>query len=203
MWLIRTGDHTCRLVLSTPGWFRWPLQKEEFSLIFVRLPGWGIPIKTKAWTFWKWRPGLARQTKTWGDPSKVYIHERILTRHEKAWHLWRWSRDRASHGWLGRSQHGPLHRHKQDAQVCGHCPLPGVQKTNERAAWPPTPPGGQEMTSLRPNLYGFNFFWFFCFFASTWPTLTRSLVLVVTWEFDKVFDILIVIFFPGGGSDQP
>ena len=88
-------------------------------------------------------------------PAKFYVHETILTRHEKAWHLWRWSRDRASHGWLGRSQHGPLHRHKQDAQVCGHCPLPGVQKTNERAAWPPTPPGGQRMTSLRPGLYGF------------------------------------------------
>ena len=126
VWLTGTGDHSCRLVPSTPGCFRWPLQKEEFSLIFVRFPGWGIPKKTKVSTYWKWKPGLARQTKTWGDPSKVYIHERILTRHEKAWHLWRWSRDRASHGWLGLSHHGPLHRHKQDAQVCSHCPLPGV-----------------------------------------------------------------------------
>ena len=38
----------CRLVLSPSGLLRWSLQKEQFSLIFVKLPGWGIPLKTKA-----------------------------------------------------------------------------------------------------------------------------------------------------------
>ena len=84
LWLTGTGGHSCRLVPSTPWCLRWPLQKEEFSLVFVKFPGWGIPRKTKVSTNWKRKPGLARQTKTWGDPSKVYIHERILTRHEKA-----------------------------------------------------------------------------------------------------------------------
>ena len=76
VWLIRTGDHTCRLVLSTSGLFRWPLQKEKFSLIFVKLPGWGIPLKTKARTHWKWKPELARQPKTWGGPSKDFIYKK-------------------------------------------------------------------------------------------------------------------------------
>ena len=35
------------------------------------------------------------------------------------------------------------------------------------------------------------------------PTLTCSLILVVTWEFDMVCEFLNVLFFPGGGSDQP
>jgi hypothetical protein len=144
----------------------------------------------------------ARQTaENMGRPQqRFYIQERILTSHEKARQLWRGSRDRARQRWQGHNHHAPLYRHKQDAQVCSHCPLPGVLKTDERAAWPPTPPGGQVMTSLRPNLFGVIFFWFFrVFFAGTWPTLTRSLVLVVTWEFDKVCEILTVIFFPGGG----
>ena len=153
----------CRLVLSPSGLLRWSLQKEQFSLIFVKLPGWGIPLKTKARIIGSEGQCPPDRRKHGAAQHRFYVQEIILTSDEKARQLWRGSRDRACQMWQGRSHHAPLYRHKQDAQVCSHCPLPGVQETNERAAWLPTPPGGQVMTSLRPNLFGvsFFFFWFF------------------------------------------
>ena len=109
----------------------------------------------------------------------------ILTCSDTFWH------DRACQMWQGHSHHAPLYRHKQDAQVCSHCPLPGVLKTDERAAWPPTPPGGQVMTSLRPNLFGFNFF--FDFFRFFLPARGRHWRVhwSLSWlgNFDKVCEI--------------
>ena len=71
VWLIRTGDHTCRLVLSTSGLFRWPLQKEKVSLIFVKLPGWGIPLKTKARTIGSESQSSPDSRKHGAAPAKI------------------------------------------------------------------------------------------------------------------------------------
>ena len=88
--------------------------------------------------------------------------------------------------------------------MCSHCPLPGVLKTDERAAWPPTPPGGQVMTSLRPNLFGVIFFDFFrFFFCRLGADIDAFIGFSRDLGIDNVFEILTVIFFPGGGSDQP
>lgn len=133
-----------------------------------------------------------------GRPSTDYVQETILTSYEKARQLWGGSRDRACQKWQGRSHRAPLYRHKQDAQVCSHCPLPGVQETNERAAWLPTPPGGQVMTSLRPNLFGVSFFFgFFRFFAGTWPNFDTFIGFSRDLGIDKVREILTVLYFPG------
>ena len=60
------------------------------------------------------------------------------------------------------------------------------------------------MTSLRPNLFGVIFFGFLGFFfcrhgadIDVFIDLSRDLGI------DKVCEILAVLFFPGGGSDQP
>ena len=84
VWLIRTGDHTCRLVLSTSGLFRWPLQKEKVSLIFVKLPGWGIPLKTKARIIGSEGQCSPDRRKHGAAQQRFYIQEIILTSNEKA-----------------------------------------------------------------------------------------------------------------------
>jgi hypothetical protein len=52
-WLVRTGDHDVSPDSVTFWLLRWSLQKEQFSLIFVKLPGWGIPFKDKSSDNWK------------------------------------------------------------------------------------------------------------------------------------------------------
>ena len=61
------------------------------------------------------------------------------------------------------------------------------------------------MTSLRPNLFGVSFFFGFLgvFFAGTWPNIDAFIGFSRDLGIDKVCEILTVLFFPGGGSDQP